>query len=61
MSGGSRFGGVNFVEKLMKDPDEGLVVPGTEDLCNKPTTFVEELAGKLRRLESQACCMMRKV
>ena len=39
ISGGRRLGGVDLLEELPKDPDQTLVVLGTENLCDKPSAF----------------------
>lgn len=48
-----RLGGLHFVEKLLKDPDKGLIVFRAEHLGDKRATFCQELTGQLESHEGQ--------
>lgn len=45
------FGGLHLVEELLEDPQEGLVVPRTEDLGDEPASLGQEVRGQLESRE----------
>lgn len=47
------FGGLHFLEKLLKDPDKWLIVFRAEHLGDKRATFCQELTGQFEGHEGQ--------
>lgn len=60
IAGGLGLGGLDLLEELLEDPQEGLVIPGTENLCDEPATLAQELTGQLQGHEGQVGCSRRK-
>lgn len=48
-----RLGGLNFLEELLEDPEEWLVVLGAEDLGDESAAFGQKITGQLQGHEGQ--------
>lgn len=55
ISGSLRLSSLNLLEELLEDPQQRLVVFGTEDLGDKCATFGQKLTGQLESHEGQMC------
>lgn len=60
IAGGLGLGGLDLLEELLEDPQEGLIIPGTEHLGDEPTTLAQELTGQLQGHQGQISCSRKK-
>lgn len=60
IAGGLGLGGLDLLEELLEDPQEGLVIPGTENLGDEPATLAQELTGQFQGHEGQISCNRRE-
>ena len=44
---------LNFSEELIHNPDERIVVVGSENLCNESTSLFKEIAGEFQGTQTQ--------
>ena len=56
MTRGLGLGGLDTAEELLEDPQQGLIVTGTENLCDEAATTAQKITSQTQSHQCQMGC-----
>lgn len=61
MARGLGLGGLDMAEQLLEDPQQGLIVTGTENLCDEAATAGQKITSQTESHQCQMSCGRERI